>query len=273
MAKSDTKYWERRRGKIFNRKGGWKVGQGVYCHGYEIMTDLVGNISYVQMMMLNITGTLPSRKVADCVEAIYVTMSWPEPRIWCNHIGALSGTAKTGVVGATTAGVLAADSTMYGSRPLLESVTFIKKALEDYQSGKSIQEIVDEQIKLHQGKVQIVGFARPLVRGDERVAAVQKTMAAHNIEIGPHLDLAYKIADHLRNRHGEDININGFSAAFLSDVGLSKEQIYSLAAMCVVSGVTACYLEEYDKPAESFLPLRCEDIDYQGPPPREVPDP
>lgn len=38
-----------------------------------------------------------------------------------------------------------------------------------------------------------------------------------------------------------------------------------------MSGVTVCYVEEADKPPESFLPLRCDDIEYQGKPPRKVP--
>jgi citrate synthase len=38
-----------------------------------------------------------------------------------------------------------------------------------------------------------------------------------------------------------------------------------------MSGVTACYVDAVERPAETFLPLRCDDIDYQGPPPRDVP--
>lgn len=271
LAKNDTTFWNQRRGKIFSRKGGWKVGQGVYCHGYDMMSDLVGKASYFQVMMLNVLGYLPERQLADCLEAMFICVSWPEPRIWCNQIGALAGTLKTQVVGATASGTLAADSVMYGSRPVLEGVKFIQSAHRNYCNGNSVATIVEEHIAAHRGKVHIVGYARPLVRGDERVPAMEKVVEQYDIEPGPHLRLAYKIAEYLKENYGEDININGFVSAFLSDYNLTPEQIYQLVAMCVMSGVTACYLEEHDKPAESFLPLRCDDIDYQGTPPRHVP--
>ncbi|MDF3013596.1 MAG: hypothetical protein K0Q78_1800, partial [Cellvibrio sp.] len=37
-------------------------------------------------------------------------------------------------------------------------------------------------------------------------------------------------------------------------------------------GVTACYLDTYHRPPDTFLPLRCTDIDYQGAAARPVPD-
>jgi hypothetical protein len=42
-------------------------------------------------------------------------------------------------------------------------------------------------------------------------------------------------------------------------------------SMLVASGVTACYLDTYHRPADTFLPLRCDDIDYQGSAKRTVP--
>lgn len=39
----------------------------------------------------------------------------------------------------------------------------------------------------------------------------------------------------------------------------------------VNGSVGACYAEAADHPPESFLPLRCDDIDYCGKPERQVP--
>jgi len=90
-------------------------------------------------------------------------------------------------------------------------------------------------------------------------------------EIGKHLQLAYEINDVLMKEHGESININGYVSAFMSDHNYSAKEIYKICGMCVSSGVTACYVDTADKPHGSFFPLRCEDIEYQGKPAREVP--
>ena len=273
MNNKSHKFWDNRRGKLFSRKGGWRIQEGViHSHGYSMMDDLVGEVSYFQVLILNAVGKLPDRKLADWIEAVYMCLSWPDPRIWCNQIGALGGAANTSVVSATVAGVLAADSTMYGSRPLLDGVEFIQGALEKKRSQKlSAKEIVEQEIKKSRGKVNIVGYARPIASGDERVAAMERVTTQLGFEIGKHLQLAYEINDVLIQEHGESININGYVSAFLYDQGYTANEAYRIGCICVTSGVTACYVDSADRAHGSFFPLRCEDIEYQGKPAREVP--
>lgn len=269
---SDYHFWLDHQNKIHSSRGGWQVRQGVYASGYDMMNDLVGNTSYMQVYMLNILGRLPERRLADWVEAIHICLSWPDPRIWCNQIGALGGSAQTDATAASTAGTLAADSTMYGSRPLLAGVTFIQSAMQRYQQGVSIEEIIKQEVKAHRGQVHIMGYARPLVNGDERIPAMERVTKSLNFEIGEHLLLAYAIDEHLHKHYGERININGYMSAFLSDQGFTPEEVYRIFSLLVMSGVTACFVEEKDKTPGSFLPLQCDDIDYQGKPARPVPE-
>lgn len=264
--------WEHHRNRITSSKGGWRIGEGVTCHGYSMLDDLAGKHSYLQVVLLNILGKLPEKRLGEWLEALFICLSWPDPRIWCNQIGALAGTSQTTVVSATTAGILAADSTLYGSKPLLESVPFIQSALVQQRQGSTAEEIVADEIAKHRGKPNIVGFARPIARGDERIPAMERVTAQLEYSIGPHLSLAYEIDTVLNRKFGEHMNINGYAAAFLSDQGLSAENIYRISALVVASGVTACYVDARDRPAGTFLPLRCDDIDYQGKPPRPVPE-
>jgi hypothetical protein len=149
---SNTEFWDRQRGIIRSRKGGWIIGQGVFSHGYSMMDDLVGKVSYMQVVILNATGRLPKRRLANWVEAVYICLSWPDPRIWCNHIGALGGTVRASAVASTVAGVLAADSRTYGTRPIVEGASFIQKALKKKQAGLSVEQIVEVECAHHGGK-------------------------------------------------------------------------------------------------------------------------
>lgn len=270
-ANSDTRIWDAQRGVIHSSNGGWQAGTGVFCHGYDMMGDLVGKASYFQVLTLNVLGFLPERRLADWLEAVYICLSWPDPRIWCNHIGALGGSARTSVVAASVAGALAADSSMYGSRPLLAGVGFIQRACAERQKGASVEALVANELKRHRGKVNITGYARPLASGDERVAALEEVTARLGFEVGKHLQLAYDIEAVLLRDFGESMNVCGFASAFLSDQGFSAEEIYRLSTLCVASGVTACYIDAREKPPDAFLPLRCDDIDYRGQSARELP--
>lgn len=263
--------WEKNRGRLRNRKGGWVVGEGVFSNGHNMMDDLVGKASYMQVMMLNITGRLPEKRLADWMEAIHICLSWPDPRIWCNQIGALAGTMGATIVAGTTAGTLAADSRLYGSRPVLKGVGFIQSALSQIDQGLSVSSLIDNEVKKHGGKVNIMGFARPIAKGDERVVAMERVTKDLGFDIGPHLQLVYEIDEILQKKYDESMNINAYVSAFLSDQGYNAKAVYELCAMLVMSGVTACFIEAESQESESFLPLRCDDIYYTGPDQRPVP--
>ena len=264
-------YLEQRRGKIISHTGGWFPGQGVFTHGYSMLDELVGKKSYFQILILNATGKLVDKSFADWVEAIYGCLSWPDPRIWCNQIGALAGAARTSVVAATAMGSLAADSRTYGVYPLIEGVEFIQQARQQQEQGLTAQQIVDDIVARHRGKPYIVGYKRPIAKGDERLEVMEKISRELGFIEGKHLQLAYEIENVLLAQFDEGMNINGYMSAFLSDQGFSAQEVYRMFSMLVASGVTACYLDTYHQPAESFLPLRCDDIDYQGPAQRPVP--
>jgi hypothetical protein len=270
---TDTRFWDEHRGVIRSRAGGAVIDQDrIFTYGYSLLDDLAGRVSFFQVMLLHATGRMPELHLAKWVEAAYICMGWPDPRIWCNHIGALAGTTGTSAVAATVAGLLAADSTMYGSLPLLEGVRFIIDAVAKRNKGATVEEIVREECKKHGGKPIIVGYARPVTRGDRRVATLERVAADLGFEGGEHLSLAYEIQQVLQRDFGESMNINGYASAFLSDQGYTAEEIYHLSAMCVFSGVMACFVEERRKAPDSFLPLRCADVEYRGKAPRPLPD-
>ena len=91
-------------------------------------------------------------------------------------------------------------------------------------------------------------------------------------EIGEHLRLAYEIEEVLIEKFNEQMNICGYRCAFLLDQGFTQIEIYRLLSPIVHAGVLACYTEASDSPPESFFPLQCNDIDYQGKNSRPVPE-
>ncbi len=268
---TDFSYWDHFRHHIASKKGGWIIGKGVFCHDFDMMKDLVGQVSYMQVVILNATGRLPEKRVADWFEARHICLSWPDPRIWCNHVAALGGTVRTSVVAATAAGVLAADSRTYGgSKTAVEGMRFIKQALTDFHDGKSIENIIESECKKHQGKPSIMGYVRPLAKGDERIEAMERVTSKLGFLIGDHLSLAYEIEKILIDRFQEGMNINGYASAFMCDQDFTGEEVYRISTMITASGITACYIDTRDKPANTFLPLRCEDIEYTGKPDRSI---
>ena len=268
---SNSKPWEQYHGKVITSRGGWKIGQGVKCCGYDMMTELVGKASYMQVVMLNATGRLPSRALADWVEAIHICLSWPDPRIWCNRIGALAGTSRTSSVAATSLGLLAAESNSYGIKPLLSGVEFIQYAWQQVKSGISVEDFIQEEVKKYGGKPFLMGYIRPIAKGDERIPAMELISKELGFSTGKHLALAYDIEKTLNKKYGETMNVNGYVSAFLSDQGFNPEEVYRIFSFVVVSGVTACFSDTEQRIEGGFSPLKTSDISYKGPAYRKLP--
>lgn len=255
---------DHRRNNIVSKKGGWLLGKGVFSHGYRLLDDLVINSSYMQIVILNATGKMVSRELADWMAAGYGCMSWPDPRIWCNQIGALAGATLTSASAATFAGTLAGDSRIYGQGTLVRGMNFIRAARDKQIQGETVSGITEAEVRANRGKPNIMGFARPLAQGDERVAVLEQLTEKLSFSKGPHLRLAYDIEAELYRKFGESMNIVGYVSSFLADHSFTAKEVSRVYAASVMSGVTACYAEYADRPANDFLPLRCDDIDYEG---------
>jgi len=239
--------------------------EDVFCHGYSMMNELLGKISYMQMIVLNVTGRLISDNLSKWLEGNFIGMSYPDSRIWCNQIGALAGTTRTSPVAAATAGTLASDSRAYGgSQTNKIAMLFIQDCLKKYQVGESVENLINT-CKFKNGKPVIVGYARPVDRTDERIKPHEKMTQELGFEIGKNLSLAYKINDYLEKKYALGINIGAYSGAFYLDQSFSPEEIYQIKSLVVSSGVLASYIDNQTKPAESFLPQKCNDIEYNGP--------
>ena len=262
-----TSLWDKLRGTIRSKIGGWRIGQDVVIHGRGLLNELLGEHSYFQLLILNITGRLPERRLADWVEGTFMCLSWPDARIWCNQIATYAGTLRTSPTAAVSAGLLASESRLYGPGTALASTAFITEALRDRQTGMKPLEIIENYRGRHKSR-SIPGFGRPVARGDERVVAMKRLAERLGFATGQYLELALAIETELLKDCGESLNLAGYITAFLSDLDYSASEIHSLYSICVEAGLLACYREALTSPPDCFMPMQVTDVDYTGPAPR-----
>jgi citrate synthase len=220
-------------------------------------------------MLLNTTGKLPEKKLADWLEAAFICISWPDSRIWCNQIGALGGAARTTAVSAVCAGIIASDSRMYGVGPLGIVASFIKDLKEKTEHGWPIEKFYGTVCK-KENRLFAPGYARPLARGDERIASMERVTKSLGYNHGPHMRSAFALNEFLYKHHQESINIGGYIVAFLCDQGFSPKEILRINSIIVNGGIHACYAESADDLPNGYLPLNCDDILYTGKPERAI---
>jgi len=260
-------YWEQQRNVIRSRNGGWRIGTAVYNHGYSMMDELVGEIGYFQQMILNVTGKIPEQKMADWLEAAYICISWPDPRIWCNQMAALSASSRTSAQAGLVSGLQAVDSMIYGAGCIVNCQCFIQDALVAHNNGATVADIVQQAKQ----RGDLPGYARPVAKGDERVLRMREVSQKLGFEVGPHETLANQISDYLVEKDGECLNFAGYMVAFMADQGFTPEEDELLNGVAVHSGIQACYIDSRARPAGNFLPMHCDDMEYTGSPDRDLP--
>jgi citrate synthase len=278
--KNDLSYWQEKHNNISTKIGKWIGGEDVKVREYSLFNDLFGKISYMQMVVLNITGRLISKELSTWLENNFICMSYPDARIWCNQVGALAGANHTSPTAATVAGVLSADSRAYGgSQTTKIAMEYIQNTLIIYKeklriAGKDNDDSIIEEIinsaPIKHNKPAIVGFVRPVDKQDERIQPHINMSKSLGFEIGEHMKLANKVSTYLLKHYNSGINIGGYTAAFLSDQGVTPEEGYQIKHACVSSGVTACYIDNLQHNNNEFLPLKCSDVEYTGKEIREL---
>jgi len=268
---NSSKPWEIYRRSIRTHIGKWLGGEEVIVRGHRLLEDLLPQLSFMQLQLLNITGRLVNAPLAQWLEKSFFMVSYPDARIWCNQIAALAGANRASPVAAATAACLAADSRAYGSSQTqwLAMVT-LRDLRRDYQEGAPLAELV-ARFPIKHGVPAIMGFARPTAKPDERLEPMRKITTQLGFAYGRHMIFAGQLADFLKAEFGADMNIAGFMAAFLLDQDFTPEEIYQVRALAVANGAMACYGDRLGQAEFTFLPQRCNDVAYTGPEIRTLP--
>ncbi|WP_440903507.1 hypothetical protein ACMZOO_11635 [Catenovulum sp. SX2] len=252
------------RGVIYSKSGKWIGGQDVIIHGHSLFSDLFNQASYMQIIVLNATGKLVSKRLANWLENNFMCMSYPDSRIWCNQVGAYAGISGTSPSAATVSGILAADSRAYGgSQTTKLAMQALLDSFNRHINGESLEDIISSAPLKH-GKPALIGFVRPVDKKDERITPHIQMSKQLGFGVGQYMEFAMELSQLLEAKFSSGINIGGYTAAFLLDQGFTPEEGYRIKAGCVASGVTACYIDNYKTAAEHFLPMKCVDISYTG---------
>lgn len=267
---SRTAFWESRRNRIRTRKGGWRIGGGIRVHGFSLLAELVGQRSFTEVLFLEVTGQLPEPRLARWIEGSFLCLAFPDPRIWCNQIGALAGSTRIPPTTGIAAGTMASDSRLYGPGSTRAACDFLLAAHRHRKAGGTLATFLDQHTS-RGGRCKAPGFARPIAHGDDRVEALDQLATRLGFTDGEYLGIAREIHALLQTRGQSGMNMLGYVAAFLLDRGMRVEDGERLYALAVNAGVHACYAEAAAEPAGAFLPMACADVEYTGVPPRALP--
>lgn len=240
--------------------GAWFPSERVVIRGKDLFRDFSSS-SWLNYLYFVITGK-ENEPLCRFIETMWIlTSSYPEPRLWPNRIAALAGTVRSTGALSVSAGLAACEATIYGLKPNIGAIAFLKKAIEHSGSASQLQTFVLDYLSTYR---VIPGYGRPLARVDERISPAISVAKRSGFGDGKFLKLAFAIEDILFSKKKMRMNIGAVTAAVAADVGMSQDEYYRITILGYSGGMFASMVDAMKKAEGSFFPLKVSRINSIG---------
>ncbi|MGF2734394.1 citrate/2-methylcitrate synthase [Marinobacter sp. DUT-1] len=250
--------WRTRVGKAF-------LSDRIVLHGEDLHRDL-GDSEWIRLYLHAILGRDPGERVADLLGSYWVSTAYPDPSIWPNHVTALAASARSTASLSLMAGLSVSEASIYGRRPEVRALDFFYRAGEYCDGGGTLEDFVEREKS--SGRT-LYGYGRPLAKTDERIPFMMNKAREYGFADGRYLKMSFDVYEYLNARYGFSMNIAALHAGLAADIGLNCRQYQLFMTPCFLTGMVPCYQEAIARPEGSFFPVRCESVEYEGPPKRD----
>lgn len=226
--------------------------------------DLIGNISFPQMIWLMLRGDLPSRAEGDLLEAALVAAVDHGPQAPSIAIARMAVTCGLPLNGAMASGINALDDIHGGAgEQCLGLYQNAVKYLADHPLEQAVETALDEYVAEH-GKI-IPGFGHrfhPIDPRAVRLLALVDQAKSDNVVKGDFADVGKQIEKALHARTGKALpmNIDGVTAVVYGELGFPAALARGLFILSRSVGILAHAWEQ-----------KGQNHRIKGPMPKEIP--
>ena len=224
----------------------------IKVRGKDLCKELVGKLTFTEMMLFHLTGKPPTKQQTAIVDAVLVTIM--EHGLTPSAIAArqtLFG-APEALQGAVAAGILGVGTRFAGtSGDCAELLAEIVAATGDRKGEVALA--IAERHRIQ--KKPVPGYGHPVHKnGDPRVARLVE-IARQNGAGGHYIDAMYMLGDAVNAAIGKTVVINASAAmgAAMAEVGIPPGIMRGLIIVSRAAGLDGHLLEEMREPASQKI--------------------
>jgi len=236
------------------------LGERAVYRGKDLHHEL-GEKSWFELLLYGIKAKEFTETEIKLLNYIWVSTSYPDPRIWPNQVMALAGTVRASICLANSAAMALTEANIYGQTPFTKGFDLLHRVALMLNKGQLLEDILDREIKLN--KI-LYGYGRPISATDERVPHFMQKVADLGFKQGKYYKLAFDIGDYLKRNKGLEMNISALYNALISDLGFTLLEYQAFMSHCFNAGMVPCYLEARANKEDSFFKLPVSAIKYIG---------
>lgn len=222
------------------------TNEDIYVRDKSLCNDLIGKLSFTEMLFFQILGRVPSAAEGAVVDACLVTLMEHglTPSALASRL--VYSSATEAMQGAVAAGLLGVGSlfvgTMEGAAALIERIL----AAED-QDAEAL--LIAQEHKA--ARLPLPGFGHHMHKPDDPRSIRLFEVAKSQGVAGKHISAIQSLSSAIDKTYGKHITINatGAIAAALGDCGVPAEIMRGFAIITRAAGLVGHIHEEQQKPA------------------------
>lgn len=223
------------------------TNEAIFVRGENLVDDLIGQISFTDMIFLHLMGERPSRAQTAILDAVLVTLM--EHGMTPSAIAARMTYmgAPEAMQGAVAAGLLGVGSQFIGT---MEQAAALIAQIRD--AGDNANEEARKIAEHHrENRIHMPGFGHHLHRPDDPRSPRLLALAESAGVDGGHIAALRALAEAVDAVYGRHITINatGAVAAVLGEAGIPTDIMRGIAVISRAAGLVGHVREEQQTPA------------------------
>lgn len=238
--------------------------EDVFIRGKSLCRELIGHLSFTEMIVFQVLGRVPSAAQTRMVDACLVTLM--EHGLTPSALAArlVYGSATEALQSGVAAGLLAVGSRFVGT------TEGCGQLLERLIAAGTTEVEADRIVAEHRARKEPVpGFGHPQHKPDDPRSIRLLELARAEGLAGPHVAAVEVLARAVDRAAGKHITLNatGAIAAVLGDCGVPGEILRGFAIIARAAGLVGHLHEEQRRPAmRAIWEAGDRAVPYDGPP-------
>ncbi|HUN69676.1 MAG TPA: citryl-CoA lyase [Burkholderiales bacterium] len=225
--------------------------EAIYVRGASLVEDLIGKLSFTEMMYFQLLGARPSPAQTKILDAVLVTLMEHgiTPSVIATRM--IYDSCPEAVQAAVAAGLLGVGSTFIGT---MEGCA---KNIEEMLAAPEGEAARAKAIarRFREAKKPIPGFGHPHHKPDDPRSPRLFAVAQDAGVPGRHIRALHVLAAEVDAAWGRHLTINatGAIAALLGEIGIPQEVMRGIAVVSRAAGLVGHIREEQLEPSARYL--------------------
>jgi len=223
----------------------------IHVRERDLVKELIGQVSFTEMMYLQLMGQRPTALQCQVLDAVLVTLM--EHGFTPSSIVArqIYDSTPEAMQSAIAAGILGVGGTFIGT---MEGAGLL---IEDLLSQP--QRMRERAADIAQGHAQrrqpVPGFGHPFHKPDDPRSPQLFDVARRHGAQGRHIDALTILSEEVDRAFGRHltINVTGAVAAVLGEIGMPQKIMRGIAVVSRAAGLVGHIHEEQNKPSARFV--------------------